>query len=138
VTVHGCTVRSPAKLHQNHATGSRDIHKSKPIPLLHLWASMACYRVNFTFTFIYIHSFNSYVALKWESKQFKVIFKMSRIQISARRSLFFMRVKVFFTPWGKCRELVLFEIVMWLIPSTTFPVHPLYRSLGVPQSTNIK
>ena len=34
-TVDGCTVRSPAKFHQGQATGSRDIHKSRPLPLLH-------------------------------------------------------------------------------------------------------
>ena len=53
---------------------------------------------------MYIHLFNSDVALKWDSKHFKVLFEMFRIQISAQRSLFFMRVQVFFTPWGKCQD----------------------------------
>ena len=107
MTVHGCIVRSPAKLHQSHVTGSRDIQKSRPIPLLHLWASVACYRLIFTFIsyiFIYIYIYNPDVALKWERKHFKVLFEMSRIQISAQKSLSFMRVQVFFTPWGKCRD----------------------------------
>ena len=37
-------------------------------------------------------------------KHFKVIFEISRFQISAQRSLIFMKVEVFFTPWGKCRD----------------------------------
>jgi len=69
-------------------------------------------------------------------------------------SKFFSKCPAFkFLPRGHCSSwrcrfslllgvnvetLVLFEIVMWLIPSTTFPVHPLYGSLGVPQIRSIK
>jgi len=52
---------------------------------------------------IYIDLFNSKIALQWDSKHFKVIFEMSRIHISAQRSLLFMKAQVFFTPCGKCR-----------------------------------
>ena len=69
-------------------------------------------------------------------------------------SKFFSKCPAFkFLPRGHCSScgcrfslllgvnvetLVLFEIVMWPIPLTTFPVHPLYRSLGVSQSRSIK
>jgi len=69
-------------------------------------------------------------------------------------SKFFSKCPAFkFLPRGHCSSwgcrfslllgvnvetLVWFEIVMWPIPSTTFPVHPLYRSLGVPQRRSIK
>jgi len=69
-------------------------------------------------------------------------------------SKFFLKCPAFkFLPRGHCSSwgcrfslllgvnvetLELFETVMWLIPSTTFPGHPLYRSLGVPQSRRIK
>jgi len=138
VTVHGCIIRSLAKLHQSHVTCSRDIRNSRPIPLLHLWVSMACYRVIFTFTlciFIYL-----------------IQMLLSNGTVST--SEFFSKCPAFkFLPRGHCSSwrcwfslllgvnvetLVLFKIVMWPIPSTTFPVHPLYRSLGVPQSRNIK
>ena len=47
------------------------------------------------YIFKYIHLFNSEVALKWDSKHFIFIFEISRIQISAPRPLFFMKVQVF-------------------------------------------
>ena len=53
---------------------------------------------------IYIHIFNSEVALHWDSKHCKVTFEISRIQISAQTSLLFMKVQVFFPPWDKCRD----------------------------------
>ena len=57
------------------------------------------------YIYIYIHLFNSEVILKWDNKHFKDIFEMFRIQISAQRSLLFMRVQVFFTPWRKFRDI---------------------------------
>ena len=56
------------------------------------------------YIYIYTHLFNSEVALKWDSRHFKVIFEISRIQISAQTSLLFPKMQVFFTPWGKCRD----------------------------------
>ena len=103
MTVDGCTIRSPAKLNQGHATGSRIFKRVD----LYLYSTLGLRGLLqgelYLYLYIYINLFNSYVALKWDSKHFKNIFEMTRIQISAHRSLL-MRVQVFFTPWGKCRD----------------------------------
>jgi len=39
-----------------------------------------------------------------DSQHLKVIFEMSHVQISVQRSLFLMKVQIFFTPCGKCRN----------------------------------
>jgi hypothetical protein len=51
-----------------------------------------------------IHLFNSEVALKWDSNNVKVILEMSPIEISAHRSLFLMKVQIFFTACSKCLD----------------------------------
>jgi hypothetical protein len=61
---------------------------------------------------VYIHSFYSEVALNWDSKHFNVIFKISRIQITAQRSLLCKKEQVFYTAWGKCPDTGIFEITM--------------------------
>jgi len=111
------------------------IQKSIPIPLLHLWASVACYRVIFTFTLY------TYIQMLLSSG------KVSTSKFFSKCPAFKFLPRGHCSSWG-CRfsiflgvnveTIVLFEIVMWLIPSTNVPVHPLYRSLGVPQSRSIK
>ena len=56
------------------------------------------------YIYIYIHLLNSEVALRWDSKHFKVIFQMSLVQISAQRSLLLTKLQIFFTPCGKCQD----------------------------------
>ena len=135
---HGYTVGSPAKLHESHGTGSRDIQKSKPVPLLYLWASVACYRMNFTFT-VYIFIYLIQMLLSSGT--------VSTSKLFSKCPAFKFLLRGHYSSWGwrfslllgvNFEILVLFEIVMWPIPSTTFPVHPSYRSLGVPQSRSIK
>jgi hypothetical protein len=49
-----------------------------------------------------------------------------------------MKVQVLFSPWGKCRDTSIIRNCNVTDSFTTFPVHPLYRSLRVPQSRSIK
>ena len=138
VTVHGCTVRSPAKLHQSHANGSRGIRKSRSILLLHLWASVACYRVIFTFTLcIFIYLIQMLLSSGMVSTT-KFISKYPAFKFLPRGHCSSWRWRFSLLLGVNVETLVLFETVMWPIPSTTFPVHPLYRSLGVPQGRSIK
>jgi len=137
VTVQGCTVRFPYKLHQSHANGSWGIRKSRPIILLHLWASVACYRLIFTFTFyIFKHLIQMLLSSGTVSTS-KFISICPAFKFLPRGHYSSWRWRFSLLLGVNVETLVLLETVMWPIPSTTFPVHPLYRSLGVAQGRSI-
>jgi len=84
----------------------------------------------YVYIYTYTHLFNSEIVLQWDSKYFKVIFEISHIHISVQKSLLFMKVQVFCTPWGKCRDTGIIQNCNVTDSFHNFSSSPIVQELG--------